>query len=211
MKLYFKAGACSLASHIVVREADLPVAVEAVDTKTGTTRSGADWKAINPKGYVPALQLDDGQVLTEGAAILPYLADLRPEARLAPPAGTLERARLHEWLNYIATEIHKGGYNPLFNPRCPEEWKQILREGLAAKLDFLAGHLGARPFLLGDDFSVADAYLFVVLRWSPRTGVDLSRWPAIVGFMERVGARPAVKAAIAAEKSQFGPATARSG
>jgi glutathione S-transferase len=201
MKLYYKPGACSLASHIVIREAGLASALELVDTKAGKTRSGADFKTINPKGYVPALELDDGQVLTEGAAILPYLADRNPDAGLAPPAGTLDRTRLLEWLVYIATELHKGAYNPLFNPKAPDDWKQLLREALATKLDFVTRELDGRPYLLGARFSVADAYLFVVLRWSPRVGVDLGRWPLLAAYLERVGARPAVTSALAAERT----------
>ena len=203
MKLYYAPGACSLAPHIVLREANLPFKLDRIDLKAGKkTQAGESYVALNPKGYVPALELDDGQVLTEGAAILQYLADRNPDARLAPRAGTIERARLHEWLNYIATEVHKGGYSPLFNPKAPDEWKQIVRDNLAAKLDFLARHLERQPFLLADGFSVADAYLFTILRWSsPRIGVELGPWPALGAFIDRVGARPAVKAALEAEKT----------
>ena len=196
MKLFLKPGACSLSPHIVLRELGLPFETERVDTKAQKTASGKDFRTLNAKGYVPTLQLDDGQVLTEGAVIVQYLADREPAAQLAPAPGTMERYRLQEWLNYIASELHKS-YSPLF--RAAEEQRPPLRDALAAKLAYVASQLGERRFLLGDRFTVADAYLFTVLRWNPNVGIDLARWPALKAYMERVQARPAVQAALEAE------------
>jgi glutathione S-transferase len=199
VKLYFVPGACSLSPHIVLRELGLPFDLERVDTKAGKTASGADFRAINPKGYVPVLQLDDGQVLTEGAAIVQYLADRKPDAMLAPPPGAMERYRLQEWLVYIATEIHKG-FSPLFRAK-DEEARKPLVAALTAKFPYLARQLEKREFLLGNRFTVADAYLFTVLNWSKFVGVDLSEWPELRAYRERIAARPSVRAAIAAEKA----------
>jgi glutathione S-transferase len=198
VKLYFKSGACSLSPHIVLREAGLPFELDKVDTKAGTTASGEDFKAINPKGYVPVLRLDDGQLLTEGAVIVQYLADQKPQAKLAPPPGSMERYRLAEWMNYIATEIHKG-YSPLFNRKATDEARVAIKEALSPKLAFLARHLEARAFVFGDAFTVADAYLFTILNWSSAAGVDLTPWPSLQRFHERIGARPAVREALKAE------------
>jgi len=199
MKLYFSAGACSLSPHIVLREAGIPFELAAVDLRSKRLADGSDFRAINPKGYVPALQLDDGQLLTEGPAIVQYVADSKPESKLAPPAGTFERYRLQEWLTYIGTEIHKT-YSTFFNPSATDEMRSAARERLAMRLDFVAKELEAKPFLLGDTFTVADAYLYTVLRWSQFAGIDLSKWPSIQAFFERVSERPAVKQALEAEK-----------
>ena len=164
MKLFYSPGACSLSPHIVLRELGLPFELERVDTKAGKTERGANFLIVNPKGYVPALQLDDGAVLTEGPAIVQYLADRRPEAKLAPAAGTMDRYRLQEWLNYITSEMHKS-VGSLFNPRMPPEFRQVTKELVGKRLTYLAENLSARNFLMGDAFSVADAYLFVVLGW----------------------------------------------
>ena len=196
MKLYFSPGACSLSPHIVLRELGLPFELERVDTKAQKTASGADFTAINPKKYVPTLQLDGGEVLTEGAVIVQYLADRKPDAQLAPPAGSMERYRLQEWLNYIASEIHKS-YSPLF--RAAEEQRPALRDAMAPKFEYLAGHLQSRAFLLGERFSVADAYLFTVLNWSKRVGIDLARWPSLHSYVQRIAARPAVHTAMETE------------
>jgi len=196
LKLYFSPGACSLSPHIVLRELGLPFDLERVDTKAQKTASGANFTEINPKKYVPTLRLDDGQVLTEGAVIVQYLADRKPEAQLAPPTGSMERYRLQEWLNYIASEVHKS-FSPLF--RAAEEQRPALRDALGPKFDFIARHLEKRQFVLGDRFSVADAYLFTVLNWSRVVGIDLARWPALDGYVKRVAARPAVRAAMEAE------------
>ena len=196
MKLYFSPGACSLSPHIVLRELGIPFDLERVDTKAQKTASGADFTAINPKRYVPTLQLDGGEVLTEGAVIVQYLADRKPEAHLAPPQGSMERYRLQEWLNYIATEVHKS-YSPLF--RAPEEQRPPLRDAMVPKFDYLARQLEKRPFLMGERFTVADAYLFTVLNWSKRVGIDLGRWAEVVAYVQRVSARPAVRAAMETE------------
>ena len=196
MKLYYSPGACSLSPHIVLRELGIPFDLERVDTKAQKTASGANFTAINPKRYVPTLQLEDGQVLTEGAVIVQYLADRKPDAQLAPPTGSMDRYRLQEWLNYIASEVHKS-FSPLF--RASEEQKPALREALAPKLEFLGRHLDKRQFLLGDRFSVADAYLFTVLNWTRFVGIDLSRWPALDAYVKRIAARPAVRGAMEAE------------
>jgi glutathione S-transferase len=198
MKLYYKAGSCSLSPHIVLRELGLSFDLERVDTKAGRTATGQDFRTINPKGYVPVLQLDDGAVLTEGSAIVQYLADRKPEGQLAPPPGSLERYRVQEWLNYIATELHKGFGGPVF-ASASDETKQQAREAYGKKLDFLAEHLKERKFLLGERLTIADAYLFTVLTWSKGRGIELERWPALKQYFERVLARPAVRAAMQAE------------
>ncbi len=197
MKLFYSPGACSLSPHIVLREARLPFELERVDTSAGRTASGADYRALNPKGYVPLLQLDDGQLLTEGPVIVQYLADRAPEARLAPPAGTFERYRLQEWLNYVTSELHKS-LGSLFNPSMPAEWRQATREAVAKKLDYVATQLAGREHLLGE-FTVADAYLYVVLGWTRPLDIDIRRWPALQQYRRRIGSRPAVQAALQAE------------
>ena len=191
MKLYYSPGACSLAPHVVLNELGLSYTGVKVDLKAGKTADGADYRKTNPKGYVPALELDDGQVLTEAAVILQYLADRKPEAGLAPAAGTMDRWRLQEWLNFIATEIHKG-FGPLWKPDSTEDEKERTRERLAKRLDWLAGELAQREYLTGR-FTFADAYLFTVLNWGQWTGVDLARWPALKDFVTRIAARPNVK------------------
>jgi glutathione S-transferase len=198
MKLYVKPGACSLSPHIVLRELGLPFDLDRVDTKNGKTAAGQDFRSINPKGYVPALQLDDGAVLTEGVAIVQYLADRKPEAQLVPKSGSLERYKLQEWLNYIATELHKSFGQPLF-AGASDEAKQVVREAHGKKLDFLAQLLEKREFLMGERFTVADAYLFTVLSWSNGRGIQLERWPALKQYFDRIAARPAVREAMQAE------------
>ncbi|MDR3221602.1 MAG: glutathione transferase GstA [Candidatus Accumulibacter sp.] len=199
MKLYFSPGACSFSPHIALREAGLAFELVKVDLKTRKIAAdGSDFTRINPKGYVPVLELDDGSVLTEGPAIVQYIADLKPESGLAPKAGTFERYRLQEWLGFINSEIHQG-FVPLFKPDTPKDGQTAIRENLARRLAFVAGHLEKNDFLLGDRFSVADAYLYTVLYWTQWTGVDLTRWPSLVAFQQRVGGRPSVKAAQAAE------------
>jgi glutathione S-transferase len=199
MKLYFSPGACSLSPHIALREAGLPFELEQVHLGTKQTKSGIDFRTKNPKGYVPTLELDDGQILTEGPALVQYIADRKPESKLAPAAGTMERYRLQEWLTFIGTELHKT-FSPLFGAKTPEEWKQVIRENLAKRLDFLAPHFdSAHPYLMGETFTVADGYLYTVLRWSKIVNFDLGKWPSIVAYMERVAARPAVQAALEAE------------
>jgi glutathione S-transferase len=198
MKLYYSPGACSLASHIALREAGLPFEAVKVNGRTKVTAGGDDYLRVTPKGYVPALQLDDGQVLTEGTAILPYIADQKPAAQLAPAAGTLPRYRLHEWLGYINSEIHKS-FGPFFAPNTTDDMKAIGRQNLAKRFDFTQQQLEGRPFLLGDTFSVADAYLFTVLGWTRLVGIDLGQWPGLQAYHARIAARPAVIAAMQAE------------
>lgn len=198
MKLYYAPGACSLSPHIVAREAGLDVQLEKVDLKNRQTQSGADFLGINPKGYVPALQLDSGDVLTEGPAIVQYLADLAPDSGLAPPNGTLARARLQEHLGYINSELHKS-YAPLFSPGSSAELRQQSEAYLRKRYGFVEQILQQQPFLLGDRFSVADAYLFVVTNWAGFLKLDLSEFTALQVFQLRVAARPAVQAALQAE------------
>lgn len=197
MKLYFAAGACSLAPHIVLRELALPFELVRVDNRSKCTADGRDFRSINPKGYVAALALDDGQVLTEGPAILQFLADLRPQAGLAPSPG-LARARLQEWLAYLNSEVH-AGCAPLFEASLPAAAHAHFRARLQRRLDYLAGALGDRQHLLGQDFGVADAYLFTLLGWLPRFGIALAQWPALAALQARIGMRAAVRAALAAE------------
>jgi glutathione S-transferase len=198
MKLYYAPHACSLAPHIVLRELDLPFELIRVDNTTKRTANGEDFLAINPKGYVAALQLDDGQVLTEGPAILQYLAELRLEANLVPLSGTFERVRLQEWLNFVSTEIH-GGLGWLFSSQFPDEVKALIKEKLFKRFVVLSQTLERQDYLMADGFSVADAYLFTVLRWTSLFRIDLKQWPALVRFQARVDQRPAVKTALAAE------------
>ncbi len=198
MKLYYAPGACSLSPHIALREAGFDVELEKVDLKAKKTASGEDYREINPKGYVPALKTDSGQVLTEAGAMVQYIADQKPDKKLAPANGTPDRYKLQEWLNFIATEIHKGT-SPLFSPDAPDSWKTVVKDKLALRYELLSKHLADKKFLLGDTFSVADGYLFTVLNWTKFVGIDLSKYPALGAFMERVGARPAVQAALKAE------------
>jgi len=198
MQLYFAPGACSLASHIVLRESGLPFDLRKTDTKTKKLEDGSDYFAVNSKGAVPALRLDDGQVLTEGPAILQYIADQKPDSRLAPRAGTIERYRLLEWLNYITSEIHKT-FSPLFNPAANDAVKAYATQLLEKKFDWLNQQLTGKQYLTGDQFTIADAYLFVVANWSNFVGIDLGRWPALKAFQDRVAARPKVQEALAAE------------
>ena len=198
MKLYYSPGACSLSPHIALREAGLSAEYVKVDLGGKKLDNGEDYRGINPKGYVPALELDDGQLLTEGPAIVQYLADRVPEKQLAPPAGSMARYRLMEWLNYISTELHKG-FGALFNSTAPEAWKSVVKERLAERLQYVSGELGDNPFLMGEKFTVADGYLFTVLSWGPHVGIDISRWPTLATYVSRVASRPAVHAALVEE------------
>ena len=198
MKLYFGPGACSLSPHIALREAGLPFTAIKVNSRTKETDGGGDFRAINPKGYVPALGLADGSVLTEGPAIVQYIADQAPASKLAPANGTLERYRLQEWLNFITSELHKQ-YSPLFDPTYPDEMKARLRDKIGARLTWVAEQLGSKPYLTGDTFTVADAYLFTVINWGQWVGIDLAQWPALKAYHERVAARPKVQEAMKAE------------
>ena len=199
MKLYYSPGACSLASHITLREVGATFDLEKVDVKQKRTERDADFWAINPKGYVPALALDSGEVLTEGAAILQYIADQHPQAGLAPANGGLERARLQEQLNFVASELHKA-FSPLFNPAASESEKTAANKRVGQKLDVVEKQLSDdRSFLLGEDFSVADAYLFVVANWAFPTGIGLDNWPHVAAFHQRIAARESVQTALKAE------------
>lgn len=198
MKLYFSPGACSLSPHIALREAGIEFELVRVDMRKKVLKAGGDFYAINEKGFVPVLELDSGERLTEGPAIVQYVADLKPETRLAPPPATLERARLQEWLNFISTEIHKG-HSPLFNPKAPDDWRAIVKEQLGKQLAYAARRLEGREFLMGDHFTVADGYLYTVLRWPKLVGVDLGPYPALTAYSARIEARPAVQAALVAE------------
>jgi glutathione S-transferase len=197
MKLYFSPGACSLHPHIVLRELGLPFDLVRVDIRAHKLHDGSDFYAINPKGYVPTLELDDKSILTEGAVIDQYLADKKPESHLLPAAGTMERTRAQEWLNFIAAEIHKS-FTPLFGN--DETVKEAARARVGKKLDFVSRTLEKQPYLMGETFTAPDAYLYNMLRWTTHTGIDLAKWPALQAFFARVDARPAVQAALAAEK-----------
>lgn len=198
MKLYFSPGACSLSPHIVLLEAGLDFTLERVDVRAGQTESGRDFGAINPKGYVPALELKDGTVLTEGAAIVQFIADLAPDLQLAPANGTLERYQLAEWLSFISTELHKS-FGPLFRPNSTDEMKEAARTILNKRLAFVAGTLADRDYLMGARFSVADAYLFNVLSWAAYVQFDLAPWPVFAAYQQRVASRPAVQQALREE------------
>ncbi len=198
MKLYYAPGACSLACHIALDEAGLPFEAVRVDLATKEIEGGGDYLAINDKGYVPALVLDDGGTLTENAVVLQFIADHNPGAGLAPAHGTFARYRLIEWLNYIATEVHRG-FGPLWNPRNPEEVKDAARRQLGKRFDYVNKRLAESPYLMGDTFTVADAYLFTILTWTRALKIDMAHWPALQQFMTRVAGRPAVVAAMRAE------------
>ena len=198
MKLFYKPGACSLSPHIVLEESGLPYTRETVDLKTKVTESGADFWAINAKGYVPALQLDSGELLTEGPAIVQYIADQVPAKNLAPANGTIERYRLQSWLTFIGTELHKS-CSPFFNPAAGADWKAAAQGNLERRLAYTNDQLAGRSYLLGADYSVADAYLFTVLSWMKYVGIDLAQWPNLTALQARVAARPAVQAVLKAE------------
>lgn len=198
MKLFYKPGACSLSPHIVLREAGLDFSIESVDLATKITETGEDYLSINPKGQVPALVLDDGSLLTEGVAIVQYLADIVPDRHLIAPSGTLSRYHAIEWLNFVATELHKG-FSPLFNPKTPDEYKVIARERLDKQFSYVDSVLAQHDYLLGKKFSVADANLFTVTRWANALKLDITQRSNLDKYMARVAERPAVKAALAAE------------
>ncbi len=197
MKLYYTPGACSLAVHITLCESGLPFEKESVDLATKKTASGADFTTINAKGYIPALQLDSGELLTEGPAINQYLADLVPEKKLAPANGTLDRVRLQSWLTYIGTELHKS-FTPLFHPSS-DDVKAQAKENIAKRLSYVNQQLAGRQYLLGDQFSIADAYLFTVVGWMGFLAMPTDAYPNVQALVAKVGARPAVQAAMKAE------------
>lgn len=201
MKLYYAPDTCSLSPHIVLCELGLEYELVKVDNRSKLTADGRDFRTINPKGYVAALELDNGQILTEGPAIVQYLADLKPESGLAPRADSWARVRLQEWLNFITSEVHAGSAL-LFNPALPEDVRSIFREKLFRRFDFLQDTLYEKVYLTGPTFSVADAYLFTVLGWCKFFSIDLKRWPVLSAYMANISARPAVQAALLAEASQ---------
>lgn len=198
MRLYFSPGACSLALRIVAYEAGLTIDCDKVDLKTRVTASGRDFSRINPKGYVPALALDDGEVLTEGAVILQYLADQAPETELMPKAGCRDRYRVQEWLHFISTEIHKG-FAPLWKPVTPDAARRLAVEDLHRRFGYVERHLDGRMYLMGDRYTVADAYCFTILNWAGFHRIDLSPYPRLLAFVDRVAARPRVREALRAE------------
>ncbi|HEX6840700.1 MAG TPA: glutathione transferase GstA [Stellaceae bacterium] len=198
VKLYFSPGACSLSPHIVLRESGLPFELEQVNLQSKKLKSGGDFLEVNPKGQVPVLKLDNGETLTEGPVIVQYIADQKPESGLAPKSGTMQRYHLQEWLNFITSELHKS-FTPLFRPNTPEEYVKISKENLAGKFNVLDKALGKNQYLMGDKFTVPDAYAFTVVGWSKYKDIDLSRWPNLKGYMDRVGARPKVQEAMKAE------------
>ena len=199
MKLYYSNGACSLSPHIVLCESGLPFELVRANTKTHLLEDGSDYYAINQKGSVPVLELDNGERLTEGPVIVQYLADLVPASNLAPANGTMARYRLQEWLNYITSELHKS-YGPLFRPTTPDEFKVITKEGLMKKYAMVDGWLAGKSYTMGDTFTVADAYLFTVTNWAGVVGLDLAEFKNVAAFMARVAARPKVQEAMKAER-----------
>ncbi|CAN5880194.1 glutathione transferase GstA [soil metagenome] len=198
MKLYFSPGACSLSPHIALHEAGLAFEPVLASTKSHKLQNGTDYYDINPLGYVPMLELDDGTRLREGPAILQYIADLVPLKNLAPAAGTMPRYRLQEWLNFIGTELHKG-FSPLFNPATPDEYKTVVKARLASRYAWLENELAGKEYLMGEHFSVADGYLFTITNWAKPLGFDLSPYPTVMAWHARVSARPAVQEALKAE------------
>jgi glutathione S-transferase len=197
MKLYYSPNACSQASNIALRDAGLKFELVKVN-RDKRTADGEDYRELNPKGYVPALRLDDGELLTENVAVLQYIADRNPAAKLAPPAGTMERYRLMEWLSFINSEIHKS-FSPLFREEAPEGAKEYARKVLGGRLDYLQRAWGSRTFVMGEQYTVADCYLYVVLGWGAHLSIDLGQWPQLQRFHERIGARPTVIEARKAE------------
>ncbi len=199
MKLYYFPGACSLAPHIVLHEAGLSCEIERVDLAKKETKSGVDFLTINPKGFVPALQLDNGQILTEAQVIVQYIADQAPDRNLVPLAGSLARYRVMEWLSYISSDLQKG-FAPLFNPDTTDDTRKTVHANLARQFNFLATQLSKTEYLAGDRYTIADAYLFTVLNWASFVEIDLGEWPELGAYRARIAARPAVKAAMVAER-----------
>jgi len=200
MKLYFSPGACSLASTIAFHEAGVPVELVRVDTSVHKLKDGSDYYKINPRGYVPAIQLDDGQVFTEGAALLQYIGDLAPASAVIPKPGTLERLRANSWLTFISSEIHKT-YSPLFNKDLSEEAKATFKAKLAKRFDELDKHFTTHKYLMGEQFTVADGYLYTVISWSAGVGIDLGKWPHLAAYRQSIADRPKVREALQNEKA----------
>lgn len=200
LKLYFAPTTCSLSPHIALREAGLAFELCRVDLRAQRTVDGEDYRVINPKGYVPALRLPDGSLLTEGAVIVQYIADLRPGSGLAPAWGTRERYRLQEWLVYISTELHKQ-FSPLFSPTLDDAQRRRAERTLIARASLLEAQLTRSPFLLGDTFTVADGYAFAVLGWARKVKLSLAPFPCLIRYLARIAERPAVQAAVQAERA----------
>jgi glutathione S-transferase len=198
MKLYFAPGACSLSPHIVLREAGHNFELEQVNNAEKKTKLGKDYWTINAKGQVPVLELDNGERLTEGPVIVQYLADQKPAAGLVPACGSVDRYRVQEWLNFTTSELHKT-FGPIFRPTTPDEFKKLSKENLGKRFDWLEKQLAGRAYLMGDKFTIADAYMFTVLRWSPRIEIDLAKWPNVKAYVDRVAARAQVQEAMKAE------------
>jgi glutathione S-transferase len=198
MKLYYSPGACSLSPDIVSRKAGIDLELERADIAQKKTESSRDFWGVNSKGQVPVLEIDNGQKLTEGPVIVQYLADQKPGSGLAPAPGTIDRYRMQEWLNFVASEMHKT-YGPLFRPTTPEKFKVLSREVIGRRIAWLDKELAGKQYLMGDKFTGADAYLFTVLRWSPRVGVDVNKSPNVTAYVDRVAARPKVQEALKAE------------
>jgi glutathione S-transferase len=198
MKLYYASGACSLSPHIVAREAGIAIDTVKVDLTTKKTEDGQDFLVLNPKGYVPALCLDNGQILTEGPAIVQYLADQKPASRLAPSAGTMERYRLQEWLSFLGTELHKS-FSPLFNQASSDDAKREAKESITKRFTYLDQKLAGSKYLMGETFTVADAYAFTIVNWANFVGIDLKPYPNLSAYLGRIGARPKVQEALKAE------------
>ncbi len=198
MKLYYSPGACSLSPHIVLRESGTPFELEQVNLQTKKTKAGADFLEINPKGQVPVLKLDNGEILTEGPAVVQYIADQKPESGLMPKAGTMARYHAQEWLNYVTSELHKV-FSPLFRSTTPAEFVKTTKEMLASRFAYLDKQLANRPYLMGDKFTAPDAYCFTIVGWSRFQDIDLARWPNLKAYMDRIAARPKVQEAMKAE------------
>jgi glutathione S-transferase len=204
MKLYFSPGSCSLSPHIVLREADANFELEQVNNQEKKTKSGKDYWTVNPKGQVPCLELDNGDKLTEGPVIVQYIAD-QNGGGLAGKPGSMERYRIQEWLNFTTSELHKT-FGPILRPTTPDAFKEISRTNLGKRFDWIGEELAGKQYLMGDRFSVADAYMFTVMRWTQRINVDLAKWPNIKAYMDRVAARPKVQEALKAEGLAWPPA-----
>lgn len=198
MRLYYSPGACALSPHIVLRETNTPFELVKVDLKAKQTEDGRDFWQISPAGYVPALELDDGTILTEGPAIVQFIADRADATHLAPRNGSIERYKLQSWLNFVSTELHKG-FSPLFNAKMPETGKAVAREVLLSRIGLVDRHLASNPYLMGKSFTLADAYAFTVLRWAKPLQLDLSGFANVAAYLARIAERPAVKAAMKAE------------
>jgi glutathione S-transferase len=210
VKLYYVPQACSISPHIALRELGLKFDLDLVDPRTKKTASGEDYMVVNPKGYVPGLRLDDGTVLTEGQVIVQYLADLKPESGLAPPAGTIARVRMQEWLNFIATELHKG-LSPLFSDKAGDEYKAQVKDKLRTRLGFMNRSLEGKPYLMGDTFTVADGYAFYALRgYQNRVQEDLSAWPFLSKYYDRLASRPSIQESVKVEGIEMYPVKKKS-